>query len=357
MVASNCLKGKFAEPLVSNGLIPFGDVVYDALIGNLTSRAPPEPLLLVFTFRPPVCGWPLLAFSCCYAAAVACSMLLCCAAAALSAAALSVAALSTAAAHLSAAFFCLSDAVFLLGFKQGSWWIARRTPRTSFHLNSTDSTVCSSNDATAYNLPLSSISKMRRICLPLVIPLLVYYSFAFPMTFYGRKKFSKAQNSIEEFSLQKELPAPLFNPGRMGDAAYDAVSKVANMIVDNSDEFRDKKLPISRALRKILRDMQELDTVVGRTPQLSLSELLILGTTVVVTAASPYLVSVKVTELLVPAMAAVSAAIGISAEYVRCSIFTIVGESGQVGKVAVANGKEISALAIQGCAYLISYLK
>ena len=88
------------------------------------------------------------------------------------------------------------------------------------------------------------------------------------------------------------------------------------MIVDNSDEFRDKKLPISRALRKILKDMQELDTVVGRTPQLSLSELFVLGTTVVVTAASPYLVSIKVTELLVPAMAAVSAAIGISAEYV-----------------------------------------
>lgn len=152
---------------------------------------------------------------------------------------------------------------------------------------------------------------------PLVFPLWVYYSLAFPMSLYGRKKFSKAQNSIEEFSLQKELPTPLFNPGRMGDAAYDAVSKVANMIVDNSDEFRDKKLPISRALRKILRDMQELDTVVGRTPQLSLSELLILGTTVVVTAASPYLVSTKVTELLVPAMAAVSAAIGISAEYVR----------------------------------------
>ena len=84
---------------------------------------------------------------------------------------------------------------------------------------------------------------------------------------------------------------------------------------------------------KILKDMQELDTVVGRTPQLSLTELAVLTSTVLVTAVSPYLFSVKVVELLVPSMAAVSAAIGISAEY--------------VGKVAVANGKEIAALAIQ----------
>lgn len=148
-----------------------------------------------------------------------------------------------------------------------------------------------------------------------MIAMYIGYVIAFPIALYGKKKFSNSQNSMGEFSLQKEL-APLLNPGRMGDVAYDAVSKVANMIVDNSDEFRDKKLPISRALRKILKDMQELDTVVGRTPQLSLSELFVLGTTVVVTAASPYLVSIKVTELLVPAMAAVSAAIGISAEYV-----------------------------------------
>ena len=98
----------------------------------------------------------------------------------------------------------------------------------------------------------------------------------------------------------------------------DTVSSLAKLVVSNKDEFRDKNLPISRALMKILRDMQELDTVVGRTPQLSLSEISVLLTTVVVTTLSPFLLSTKVVELLVPSMAAVSAAIGISAEYVLC---------------------------------------
>jgi hypothetical protein len=46
--------------------------------------------------------------------------------------------------------------------------------------------------------------------------------------------------------------------------------------------------------------------------------------------------NLKVVEVLVPSMAAVSASIGISAEY--------------VGKVAVSKGKEVSALAIQAAA-------
>ena len=44
----------------------------------------------------------------------------------------------------------------------------------------------------------------------------------------------------------------------------------------------------------------------------------------------------KVVEVLVPSMAAVSASIGISAEY--------------VGKVAVSKSKEVAALAIQAAA-------
>jgi hypothetical protein len=114
------------------------------------------------------------------------------------------------------------------------------------------------------------------------------------------------------------------------------VETIARRAVESTDDFKDQKLPINRALGKILRDMQELDTVVGRMPQLSLKELVTLLSTVTIAAASPYFIGIKAVELLVPSMAAVSAAIGISAEY--------------IGKVAVANGKEVAALAIQASA-------
>jgi hypothetical protein len=161
------------------------------------------------------------------------------------------------------------------------------------------------------------------------------------MVFPARKESSFRLSGTLTDSLTTARDA--FNPvrSRIGDAVFDTASKMANVLVDNPDEFQNKKLPIKRALSKILNDMQELDTVVGRTPQLSLSEIFILTSTVTVTAISPYFFGIKVVELLVPAMAAVSAAIGISAEY--------------VGKVAVANGKEVAALAIQG-SYHISLM-
>jgi len=104
--------------------------------------------------------------------------------------------------------------------------------------------------------------------------------------------------------------------------------------------------------------MDMLDNVAGRTPQLSRVELLILLSTVIISGLCPfvwvafavldyisivlcnwccvYRLDLKVVEVLVPSMAAVSASIGISAEY--------------IGKVAVSKSKEVSALAIQAAA-------
>jgi hypothetical protein len=121
-----------------------------------------------------------------------------------------------------------------------------------------------------------------------------------------------------------------------GQYAFYVANNFAELLslpVQNSTQ---KFLPITSALQKIQKDMEFLDDIAGRTPQLSSAEFFVLFSTVAVAAVSPIIFTVKVAELLVPSMAAISAAIGISAEY--------------AGKVAVANGKETAALAIQATA-------
>jgi len=130
---------------------------------------------------------------------------------------------------------------------------------------------------------------------------------------------------------------------KVGNVAYDAVTSLANLMVTNviANETQ-RNLPVQVALNRMQRDMDLLDNVAGRTPQLTRLELTLLFSTIFVSAISPAIVSVKVVEVLVPSMAALSAAVGISAEY--------------VGKVAVSNGKEIAALAIQAAAEAESIL-
>ena len=94
--------------------------------------------------------------------------------------------------------------------------------------------------------------------------------------------------------------------------------------------------PVTIALQKIQKDMRILDEAAGNTAQLTTLELALLSFTVLASGATPFLFSTQVVELLVPSMAALSAAVGISAEY--------------KGKVAVSTGKEIAAAAIQAAA-------
>ena len=61
-----------------------------------------------------------------------------------------------------------------------------------------------------------------------------------------------------------------------------------------------------------------------------------LTSTVLISASAPWLLPVKLVELIVPSMAALSAAIGLSAEY--------------VGKTAVSRGKEVAAVTLQAAA-------
>lgn len=79
--------------------------------------------------------------------------------------------------------------------------------------------------------------------------------------------------------------------------------------------------------------MQALDRIAGETPQISAVEASLLIGAVLCAFCGPLLLGGRITEFLAPSAAAFSAAIGIGAEY--------------NGKVAVADGKEIAALAIQ----------
>jgi len=87
------------------------------------------------------------------------------------------------------------------------------------------------------------------------------------------------------------------------------------------------------ALANLERDMQLLDTLTGQRPQLRPLELALLTGSVLAALSGPALVGGHITGFIAPASAAFSAAIGIGAEY--------------VGKVAVADGKEVAAATIQ----------
>jgi len=88
---------------------------------------------------------------------------------------------------------------------------------------------------------------------------------------------------------------------------------------------------VLQALASLERDMSILDNLTGQTSQLSVFEVSLLVGTVVAAAGSPFLPE-TISEVLAPASAAFSAAIGIGAEY--------------IGKVAVSDGKEVAAATI-----------
>jgi hypothetical protein len=125
----------------------------------------------------------------------------------------------------------------------------------------------------------------------------------------------------------------------VGNQAYAFVTGLATDIVSPVKQLvneTQRNIPITIALQKLQMQMDVLDNVAGRTPQLSRAELLVLVSTVAISAFSPFFLATNVVEVLVPSMAAISASIGLSAEY--------------VGKVEVSKGKEISALAMQAAA-------
>lgn len=154
---------------------------------------------------------------------------------------------------------------------------------------------------------------------------------------YDYMPYNERKDKPKSVDLDQKFDFDMFNAANLGDAAFNVVSNLAeNMVNPPFINETQRTLPITSALERIQKNMDVLDNVAGRTPQLTRLEIAILATTVTVSAISPYLLSSSVVEVLVPSMAAVSASIGLSAEY--------------VGKVSVSKGKEIAALAIQAAA-------
>ena len=136
---------------------------------------------------------------------------------------------------------------------------------------------------------------------------------------------------------QNERPDMQNSAAVIGSAAYNIVSSLAEVVVSPPNaNVTQRYLPVTAAIKKMQKDMEMLDDAAGKTPQLSTIELLTLLSAVSISALSPAFFNLNIVEVLVPAMAALSASIGISAEY--------------VGKVAISNGKEVAALAIQAAA-------
>eukprot|EP00532_Pseudo-nitzschia_australis_P015235 CAMPEP_0168273078 /NCGR_PEP_ID=MMETSP0141_2-20121125/16555_1 /TAXON_ID=44445 /ORGANISM="Pseudo-nitzschia australis, Strain 10249 10 AB" /LENGTH=647 /DNA_ID=CAMNT_0008214539 /DNA_START=390 /DNA_END=2333 /DNA_ORIENTATION=+ len=102
-----------------------------------------------------------------------------------------------------------------------------------------------------------------------------------------------------------------------------------NRVISSSSKRNDQ---VWAALSNLEQDMQLLDNLAGQRPQLTALELIMLSASVTAASSSPWIMGGQLTEVLPPTAAAFSAAIGIGAEY--------------VGRVAVADGKEVAAATI-----------
>mmetsp|Transcript_10503 Transcript_10503/g.23547 ORF Transcript_10503/g.23547 Transcript_10503/m.23547 type:complete len:640 (+) Transcript_10503:193-2112(+) len=108
-------------------------------------------------------------------------------------------------------------------------------------------------------------------------------------------------------------------------------------------QMRENDRTVVTALTRLENDMQLLDNLASERPQLSTLELSLLLTSVFAAATSPIMFAdLKVAEVLAPASAAFAASLGIGAEY--------------IGKVAVADGKEVAAATIQCAAEAEGFL-
>ena len=153
---------------------------------------------------------------------------------------------------------------------------------------------------------------------------------------FSRSDLTKLLEDELEDGIDKLDPDTSDLIQKTSDAAFSAVTGLANFLVNTGQNETQRNIPVLRTMQRIEKDMKMLDDVAGQTPQLTNVEVALLGSSVVLSAISPTFLSMKVVEVLVPSMAALAAAVGISAEY--------------VGRVAVANGKEISSLAMQAAA-------
>ena len=131
-------------------------------------------------------------------------------------------------------------------------------------------------------------------------------------------EFAQIINVLEATkAIQAASASSLPAGGQVGELAYNTVSSWARTLVqvDADPARRDREeRGVSLALRRMQRDMSMLDQAAGSTPQLSAFELFLLSASVATSFASPFVLTNKAVEVLVPSMSALCATIGFSAE-------------------------------------------
>ena len=180
-------------------------------------------------------------------------------------------------------------------------------------------------------------------------------SYSLSHLYYGvlqnRKSLPSGSFSLRgTLSLQSSPMSILESANRvieLGDWSVNIAKNLADIVMSKSavvateeSDSKSKSLAVSSAVENM--SVEFLDDVVSRTPQLTTVELAVLLTTISLSALSPFFLNIEVIEVLGPSLAALSASVGISAEY--------------IGKIAVSNGKEFAALAIIAAAEAESML-
>lgn len=144
-----------------------------------------------------------------------------------------------------------------------------------------------------------------------------------------------AARSVSEEADQVGLAAGADLPDTVPEKLVGDLGRLLGGSIDPEVEGNQEG-QINNAIRRLQRDMESLDNQMGAAPQLTTFELGLLSSTVAIAFGAPWFLGTKLVEVLVPTMAALSAATGLSAEY--------------VGRVAVSRGKEIAATTLQAAA-------
>lgn len=141
-----------------------------------------------------------------------------------------------------------------------------------------------------------------------------------------------ASEFIEGYAtLERELSPPARQSIAL--AAERMITGLATQIVSDVEVDKQK---VRLSLRRLKGDLEELDGRAGDNVKLTETEILLLTAMTFISFSSPAFFSLKVVEVLIPSMAALAAALGLTFEY--------------VGKVAVSGGKEVAATSMMAAA-------
>jgi len=147
-----------------------------------------------------------------------------------------------------------------------------------------------------------------------------------------RQVQSLAQVVTRANDEQQQQQTPSATSSSKSRGTGDTASLFTDLPEQEGIKGQNRKVVLS-ALESLERDMQFLDNLAAEKPQLSTLELSLLSLSVAAASTAPiFFPGARIGEVVAPAAAAFSAAIGIGAEY--------------TGKVAVADGKEVAAATI-----------